>query len=134
MTRCRPAKLRPALAAGLLDPLDLAPPDSISEREFTSLVIAAAQSLVWRVYHPRPALQQSGRWCTPVAGDGVGYPDLTLVRDGKLLFIELKASKGRLSDDQRHWLAALGSVPGVTAAVARPSDWAEVVRLLRGQE
>lgn len=133
MTRLTARDLRPALAAGLLDPLDLAPPEGISERQFTALVITTAQALGWRVYHPRPALDRSGRWCTPVAGDGVGYPDLTLVRDGKLLFVELKAAKGRLAPDQRHWLDALGRVPGVTACVLRPGDWAALVRLLRGE-
>lgn len=118
----------------MLDPLDLAPPESIPERQFTALVVATAQALGWRVYHPRPALDRSGRWCTPVTGDGVGYPDLTLVRDGKLLFLELKAATGKLADDQRRELAELGRVPGVTACVLRPGDWAALVRLLRGQE
>lgn len=121
MTRLRPADLRHAIQAGLLDPMSLAPPVGISEREFTSLVIAVAQGLGWRVYHPRPALERSGKWCTPAQGD-VGFPDLTLARDGKLLFIELKSTAGWLSDDQCGWLADLGRVPGVVACVLRPNE------------
>jgi hypothetical protein len=114
----------------MLDPLDLAPHEDISEREFTSLVIAVAQGLGWLTFHPRSAMERSGRWCTPTQGD-VGVPDITLVRDGRLLFIELKSTTGRLSPDQREWLNALGQVPGVTACVMRPADWAALVRLLQ---
>jgi hypothetical protein len=130
MTRLRSADVQRAVAAGLLDPMTLAPPESIGEREFTSLVVATAQGLGWRVCHFRPALHRSGRWCTPVQGD-VGFPDLTLVKNGRVLFVELKGKEGRLSPDQREWLSALGRVPGVTACVLRPSDWALLVRLLK---
>jgi hypothetical protein len=130
MIRPRPADLQRAVAAGLVDATSLAPPVGISEREFTSLVVATAMGLGWRVYHPRPAMERSGRWCTPVQND-VGFPDIALVRDGRLLFIELKSTTGRLSPDQREWLNALGQVPGVTACVMRPSDWKELIRLLK---
>jgi hypothetical protein len=132
MTRLRPADIRRAIQAGLLDPLDLAPPEGINERSLTSLVIAIAQGLGWRVYHPRPAMERSGRWCTPTQGD-VGYPDLTLVKNGRLLCIELKTSVGRVSPDQREWLSALDRVHDVETAVIRPSEWGELVKLLQGE-
>jgi hypothetical protein len=130
MARLRWTDLRHAVRSGLVDPLDLAPPEDISERALTALVIAVAQGLGWRVYHPRPARERSGEWCTPVAGDGSGYPDLTLVRH-RLVYVELKSQTGRLSDDQRAWLDALSRVPGVVARVIRPSDWTELIHILR---
>jgi len=72
--------------------------------------------------HSRPA--RSHRGCrTPIIGD-VGYPDLTLCRDGRLIFAELKAERGRLSDEQARWLQDLAATRA-EVVVWRPSDWLE---------
>jgi hypothetical protein len=71
--------------------------------------------------HFRPAQSQTGRWLTAVQGDGKGYPDLTLVGKGGVLFRELKAAKGVLKPEQRLWLAALEEA-GADAGVWRPVD------------
>lgn len=57
-----------------------------------------------------------------------GFPDLVLVRD-RVLFIELKAEKGKLSDVQRDWLRALLEA-NAEAYVARPRDLDEIGAVL----
>lgn len=71
--------------------------------------------------HFRPALSQSGRWHTAVAGDGKGFPDLVLVGGGGILYRELKTDVGRLSPEQAVWIRELRSA-GADAAMWRPAD------------
>jgi hypothetical protein len=54
-----------------------------------------------------------------------GFPDLVLVRDGRLLFRELKTATGTLSEAQRRWIAAL-ELAGADVRVWRPGDWDEI--------
>jgi hypothetical protein len=65
-----------------------------------------------------------------VAVSTVGYPDITAVRRDRILFIELKAEKGRLSEEQGAWLADLGAA-GAEAFCWRPSDWPAIEETLR---
>lgn len=69
-----------------------------------------------------------------------GFPDLTLVKDGRIVFAELKTERGKTSEDQDEWLEALGQVeaedridlasrdleglvePAVTVHLWRPRD------------
>lgn len=53
-----------------------------------------------------------------------------LCRADRLLFAELKSERGRLSAAQREWREALG-MAGVRVRVWRPSDWDEIVEVLR---
>jgi hypothetical protein len=110
---------------------------SISEKAFTAQVIKLAQYLGWRTAHFRPAMTKRGRWVTAVQGDGAGFPDLVLVKQGKLIFAELKAEKGRLSEAQDAWVADLANCEtsigvGVMTYVWRPSDIEEIEEVLRG--
>ena len=63
-----------------------------------------------------------------------GWPDLTLCRGARLLFLELKTQKGKLSFAQREWLDDLETVamsnPGVEAHCFRPSDMPTIRELL----
>jgi hypothetical protein len=70
--------------------------------------------------HFRPALSQSGRWHTAVAGDGKGFPDLVIVGPGGILYRELKTDVGRLSPEQVVWLRKLAVVSD--AGTWRPAD------------
>ena len=36
-------------------------------------------------------------------GVSAGYPDLQILHNGKVYFIEMKSDKGRLSDSQKEW-------------------------------
>jgi hypothetical protein len=100
----------------------------VTEAEFQGAVIEAARFLGWRVAHFRTARTSHG-WRTPVAADGAGFPDLCLVRE-RVLFVELKAEKGRLNDEQGRWLAALGFA-GAHVHCWRPSDWPSIEEALR---
>ena len=73
-----------------------------------------------RTAHFRPALTQAGRWVTAVRGDGKGWPDLTIVGPGGLLFRELKAGESP-TPEQRAWAVALAEA-GQDVAIWRPRD------------
>lgn len=63
--------------------------------------------------------------------DGAGFPDLVLVHR-TVIYAELKAQKGRVSEAQKAWHEALRAA-GEEVHVWRPSDWPEVeARLRRG--
>jgi hypothetical protein len=103
----------------------------VKEAELQAAVIEAARLFNWRVAHFRPARTARG-WRTAMTGDP-GWPDLTLAREGRLVFLELKAKGRRPTAEQEGWLGVLSSVPGVEARVVTPSDWGSgmVERLLR---
>lgn len=97
----------------------------MTERELQKGVIDCARLFGWRVAHFRAAQTARG-WRTPVEADGAGFPDLVLVRDGRLLFVELKGDGGRVRTEQADWLTALHKVGiPVEAHVWRPTDWTD---------
>jgi len=83
----------------------------VSEAELRARVVDMAHLLGWRVFSLPMA-----RTRRPVK-DAVGYPDLTLARRGDVIWIELKAEDGRLSEEQMGWMKALPMM-----LVVRPSD------------
>lgn len=103
----------------------------------------------WRVYHTHNSERSAA-----------GFPDIVAVRDGELLFAELKTARGaagRPRPDQVEWLDALavvqrhvealvalaeqagiaigdGSRPVVESHLWRPEDWDDIVdRISRGR-
>lgn len=102
---------------------------AMSEAEWQQQVIELAHINGWRVLHVRPAQNSRGDWRTPIAADGKGWPDLTLVRD-RVLFVELKTDAGRLTVEQRQWIDALQTA-GAHVAVWRPRDWDTVLDTLK---
>ena len=101
------------------------------EKDWQRDVIRLAQTLGWKVAHFRPA-QTSKGWRTAVAADGAGFPDLILVRD-RLIAAELKNEKGRVTNEQREWIAAL-EVAGIETYVWRPDDLDDIMRVLLHRE
>jgi len=105
----------------------------VSERAFQDQVVTLAHLFGWTVAHFRPARTARG-WRTPVAADGAGFPDLVLVKEGRLICAELKSQRGKLSAAQEMWLALLSTVPGVLAVVWKPADWDVIAsELQRGE-
>jgi hypothetical protein len=92
----------------------------MSEAQLLAAVIELAEMLGWRVFHQRPARTAQG-WRSTVQGTfAKGFPDLVLARREEVLFVELKAEKGRTSFDQREWLREL---PGDSVFLWYPKDW-----------
>lgn len=94
----------------------------MSEDQLLTNVLDAAKKLKLRTAHFRPAQTKSGRWVTPVQGDGAGWPDLVIVGPGGSLLRELKAEGKYPTPEQKVWLAWL-TAAGEDAAVWRPRDW-----------
>lgn len=103
--------------------------DHGDERSFTRQVIDLARLMGWRVAHFRAALSARG-WRTPVQGDGVGFPDLIMVRYQRLIVAELKVGRRRPTPEQHAWIEAFRSA-GVAAYIWRPCDWDDIVRILK---
>jgi hypothetical protein len=99
-----------------------------TEAEFQAQVIQLARLRGWRVAHFRPARTAKG-WRTAVAADGVGWPDLFLVRGGRVIAAELKVGNNRLSPQQTAWLTALRAAD-IPAVVWRPTMWPEIEEAL----
>ena len=93
----------------------------MTEREFQAHVVFVARVLGYRVAHFRPAWTEKG-WRTPVQGDGKGFPDLVLCAPGRLVFVELKVGRNKLSLDQTDWLEALREA-GAEVHVWTDKDW-----------
>jgi len=100
------------------------------EKDFQRAVIDLARLTGWRVHHTRPALTQRGRWLTPIQGDA-GFPDLVLVRAGRVIFAELKRNGARPTPAQREWLEALQACAGVECYLWTPDDWDAIIDALQ---
>jgi hypothetical protein len=92
----------------------------MSESELRARVVKLAHFHGWRVFSLPIA-----RTRRPVK-DAVGYPDLTLARQGRVLWIELKTEAGVLSVEQTQWLKDLPAM-----LVVRPSDLDNMELVLR---
>jgi len=100
-----------------------------TEEDFLAQVLDLAKLYKWRRAHFRPARTQAG-WRTPVQGDGIGFPDLVLVKPPRLIIAELKSDTGKVSPDQELWLKAFAALPYVETWVWRPRDWDDIVDTL----
>jgi hypothetical protein len=102
---------------------------TLSEAEFLRQVIDLAHLYRWRVAHFRSGLTRKGHWATAVQGDGVGFPDLLLIRGRRVVAAELKVGKNKPTAEQLAWLEAFQDA-GIQNYLWYPSDWAEIERVL----
>ena len=91
--------------------------ENISEADFQRQVLDLADLFGWTTYHTYDSRRSRQ-----------GFPDLVMVKRGRLIFAEIKSEKGRLSDEQEIWQGKLAEVEfysrgNVTVRVWRPSDW-----------
>ena len=93
---------------------------ALTEKEFMAQVVKLARVLGWIVFHPYESRRSVH-----------GFPDLTMVRPPRVLFVELKNDKGRLTLAQEHRGKMLGECPDVKYYLWRPSDWDDIVEVLR---
>ena len=98
----------------------------MSEAAFQRIVIFFATKNGWKYYHPPDNIpRRNGAVQNIVAG----YPDLTLVKDNRLIFAELKRNKGKVSLKQEQWLNAL-SKAGAETYVWKPENIKEIQNIL----
>ena len=90
------------------------------ERDFQRMVQDAAGYLGFMTYHTHDSRRSNPGW-----------PDLVLLKQGRMICLELKTEKGRIRPEQEVWIAELAQVPGVTARIVRPSDLDEILTLLQ---
>lgn len=104
----------------------------ISETDFSKQVEDLMNLYGWRWTHFRPAMNESGRWRTPLSGHK-GFPDYVAVHAGKkrLLFVELKSDKGRESAEQSEWLNDLEVAGKGEVYLWRPADIDTIVEILK---
>ena len=91
----------------------------MTESELREQVVNLAHFMGWRVFSLPIAKTRR-----PVK-DAVGYPDLTLAKRGRVIWIELKTENGILTDTQLDWFTALPE-----CHVVRPSDLDSLARML----
>ena len=91
----------------------------IREKDFQNQIIKYARACGWLYYHT-----YDSRRSVP------GFPDLTLVRGGRLIFAELKIGRRKATAAQRIWLDELGGVSGVEAYLWYLSDWEHIEEVL----
>jgi hypothetical protein len=89
-----------------------------SERDFSDAVIEYATLCGWKV-------KRDPMW-RPTAAS-VGFPDLVLARAGNVIFAELKAKTGKVTQAQKEWGGAIGA----QWRVWYPYDWPEIEKVLR---
>ncbi len=89
------------------------------ERELSASIVSAARECGWLVNRP---------WLSKFSPPG--FPDLCMVKDGRLAFWELKSIKGKVSPAQQGWLDELAKVEGVDVRVVRQADLEEAYRFL----
>ena len=98
-------------------------PVPLTEKQWTQQVTELAKAMGWKCYHTWLSIRSER-----------GFPDLTLCRPGRLVFIELKtdAKTSKTTAKQDEWLAALREA-GAEAYVFRPRDWDALVATLQGR-
>ena len=91
----------------------------MTEAAFQQHILDRARAAGWRCYHTHDSRRSEP-----------GFPDLVCVHDGRLVAAELKAARGRVTEEQAEWLAALGRVEGCEAYLWRPADQPEIEEVL----
>lgn len=100
---------------------------SAEERQLQDGLVTVARVCGFMVYHT-----WDSRRSAP------GFPDLICVKGHRMLALEIKQQRGRVSEAQREWIAELGQVPGCTAVIVRPEprdeteiSYEDVIRMMQ---
>jgi hypothetical protein len=99
---------------------------TVTEKRFMAAVVAFAALHKWKVFHPFDSRKSAPGW-----------PDLALVRGGRLVLAELKTESERVSSAQAEWLerlraVAANSAGAVTVHLWTPAAWGEIEHVLGG--
>lgn len=85
---------------------------AMSEKQLLESVVALAKALGWRHFHTHDSRRSPA-----------GFPDLVMVRGGRLLFVELKSTRGRYGPGQVEWLDDLADVAAGSGDVVEALTW-----------
>lgn len=98
----------------------------MSENELEGYLLSTAKMTGWLAHHIRKSRGV-------LMGD-TGYPDWTLARGGRIVYVELKRETEQPYHAQERWLIELAKNPAVEVYVWRPSDWLNgtITRILGG--
>ncbi len=91
----------------------------LSEAEFQQMIIDRAKLLGWLVYHTHESRRSAP-----------GFPDLVMSRRGRVLFVEVKSQKGKVSEAQQCWLDSLSRCHALEVHVWRPAQFPTIERVL----
>lgn len=95
------------------DPLDL------SEASLESRLVELAKLHGWLAYHTHDSRRSAP-----------GFPDWILLRDDRLLAIELKSATGKPTEKQLEWLRAFARVRYVDALIVRAAPSLDELEVL----
>ena len=101
----------------------------MTESQFQAQVVTLAESLGWEWMH----VGRTGKYNANGAKGtlGTGWPDLTLVRGNRILFVELKAEKKKTTPAQDRVMLILDQLwAGDAVHIWRPSDWNLILEVL----
>lgn len=101
----------------------------VSESQLQKNVFSLAHALGFHVFHTYDSVLGS-KAIDP------GFPDAILAKDGRVLAIEFKTERGKLSIAQGAWLYNLSARGQVETYCWRPRDWSsgEIERVLIGRD
>ena len=126
----------------------------ITETQFATQVEDLLERFGWRWLHIKPSIMQSGQWASSMNTKGKGWPDYTCVREGRLIFAELKDRLSHTTPEQDDWLGdlrecvkhitlepvAVGKmtllphgklIPSIEVYLWRPADFEKIMEILR---
>lgn len=105
-----------------LDALGRATARAMSESDLQDAIVELSHAFGFSVAHFTTARTNTGGYRTPTQYDAVGFPDLLLVGERGVVFIEVKTERGKLSTEQAEWILRVNRAKH-RAYVFRPSDW-----------
>jgi len=91
----------------------------VSEGTFQAQLVRQARAWGWRCFHDTVAWRSDAGW-----------PDLVMVRRGRLVVAELKKMGGKLTPSQREWLMAWWESGKAEVYVWDPRCTLEIARVL----
>lgn len=94
--------------------------DFKNEKAFQRWVIESAKENDWSVYFTHDS-----------RGSPPGFPDLVLVKEECLIFVELKTETGVVSCDQKTWIERLRNAKTIRTFLWRPSNQKDILNVLQ---
>lgn len=90
---------------------------AMTERQLQNAIVKWAALRGWLVYHTYDSRRSEK-----------GFPDLCMVRPPRLVFAELKSARGKVTEEQKHWLDNLAAT---SLQIAHNAYWLPEVYLWR---